>query len=56
MYYKTHELEQLHQNESIILSDDMLTYTVYDANFNIVAVYEKTFTPNMVCNGIHRIA
>lgn len=54
MFYKTQEVEKMHANETVIFEGT--TYTVYDSNFNIVAVYELTFTANKVINGVQRVA
>ena len=53
MFYKTTDIEKMHSNETVIFENN--TYTVYDSNFNIAAVYELTFTKNMVINGVHRV-
>lgn len=53
MFYKTHEIENIHKDETIIFENN--TYTVYNSSFEIVAVYELTFTANKVINGVHRV-
>ena len=53
MFYQTHEIEKMHSSDTIGFNG--LTYTVYNSNFDIVAVYELTFTVNKVINGVHRI-
>jgi len=54
MFYKTHQIEQLHKNETIIFENN--TWTVYNSNFQIIAVYKMAFTKNMVISGAQRIA
>ena len=54
MYYKTHEIETMHEGQYIEYRSDNGTYTVYE-NGEIVAVYENTYTANKVINGVHRI-
>lgn len=53
MFYKTHEIEQMHVNNFINFNGT--AWTVYGHDFNIIAVYKVTMTANKVINGARRI-
>jgi hypothetical protein len=52
MFYKTHEIEQMHEGKYIAFENN--TWTVY-SDGNIIAVYIATMTANKVINGAQRI-
>lgn len=53
MFYKTHEIDQMHEGQYIEYRTNNGTYTVYQDG-KIVAVYENTYTENKVINGVKR--
>lgn len=53
MFYKTHEIEQMHADNYIAFENN--TWIVYGHDFNIIAVYIATMTSNKVINGARRI-
>lgn len=53
MFYKTHEIEQMHSTNYIAFENN--TWTVYGNFGNIIAIYVATMTANKVINGARRI-
>lgn len=53
MFYHTQDIEIMHATDHIVFEDG--TYIVYDSNYAVIAVYEVTFTKNMIINGVKRV-